>query len=264
MIQGFGVLHVDTKARDNFVRDLMEPARPQVDAYLLDWIMREPLKRQWFFEMPDGNCRLTASLTAHLSETTPMWGRAVAPFAEWVARTLWSTSAKLVREPAPPTRLTQRTKREVKGAPPLQPSIKAPRRDNLCPECGRTIRPESTKCANCSVANATKKMLEAARIGRETANGPEARKKHAITARKNALAQHSWNPADQPKWLTQELFTKTIQPLLASVPMSAIRKVLGVSKWYASKIREGYRPHPRHWEALAVLVRVSGVRATDS
>jgi hypothetical protein len=32
---------------------------------------------------------------------------------------------------------------------------------------------------------------------------------------------------------------------------------LGASRWYASRIRQGYRPHPRHWEALAELVGVS-------
>lgn len=255
---GLGVLHVDTKARDSLACDLMETARPQVDAYLLDWIMREPLKRQWFFEMPDGNCRLTASFTAQLSETAPMWGRAVAPFAEWVTRALWSSSAKLAREPAPPTRLTQRTKREVKSAPSLPSPIPAPRRENLCPECGKTIRRESTKCASCAVNDATTNMLEAARIGRQTANEPEAQAKRAIKARENALAQHAWKPSKQPDWLTPELFTQKIQPLLASVPLSAIRSSIGVSKWYASKIRQGYRPHPRHWQTLAKLTNVVG------
>jgi hypothetical protein len=47
-----------------------------------------------------------------------MWGRAVAPYAEWVTRALWSSSARLARESAPPTRLTQRFKREAKGGPP--------------------------------------------------------------------------------------------------------------------------------------------------
>jgi CRISPR-associated endonuclease Cas1 len=255
---GLGVLHVDTKARDSLACDLMEPGRPQVDAYVLDWIMREPLRRQWFFEQSDGNCRLMASFTAQLSETSPLWGRAVAPFAEWVTRALWSSSAKLIREPAPPTRLTQRIRREVKGAPPLALPIRTPRRENICPECGKTIRPESTKCAGCTVDDSTKKMLEAARIGRQTANGPEAQKKRAIKARANALAQHSWNSSDQPAWLTQEVFERKIQPLLANVPMSSIRSTLGVSKWYASKIRQGYRPHPRHWQALAGLVGVTG------
>jgi CRISPR associated protein Cas1 len=169
---GLGFLHVDTKARDSLACDLMEPVRPLVDAYLLDWIMREPMKRQWFFEMPDGNCRLTASFTAHLSETAPIWGRAVAPFAEWVARALWSSSAKLVREPAPPTRLTQRTKREVKGAAQLPPPIKAPKRGNLCFECGKAIDDRSAKCVDCHSGNAKQWMTDVARIGRQTANSP--------------------------------------------------------------------------------------------
>ena len=91
---GLGFLHVDTKARDSLACDLMEPVRPQVEAFLLDWIMKEPLKREWLFEQSDGNCRLMASFAARLSETAPMWGRAVAPIAEWVTRALWSRSEK--------------------------------------------------------------------------------------------------------------------------------------------------------------------------
>lgn len=235
----------------------MEPVRPQVDAYVLDWITQEPLKRQWFFEQTDGNCRLMASFTAHLSDTGPMWARAVAPFAEWTTRALWSSSAKLVREPAPPTRLTQRTKREVKGAPSLPQPIKAPARENLCPECGRRIKPESTKCIRCAVQDATKNMLEAARIGRQTANSPEARKKHAITARKNALSRHAWKASDQPAWLTETFYSEKVQPRLARISTSTIVRQISVSRWYAARIRDGYRPHARHWQALAKLVGVS-------
>ena len=67
-------------------------------------------------------------------------------------------------------------------------------------------------------------MLEAARIGRQTANGPEARKKHAITARKNALAQHAWKPSDQPAWLTEKFYAEKVQPLLATMSASAIAR----------------------------------------
>jgi CRISPR/Cas system-associated endonuclease Cas1 len=148
---GLGMLHVDTKARDSLACDLMEPVRPQVDTFLLDWIMKEPLKREWFCEQSDGNCRLMAPFTARLSETAPMWGRAVASFAEWVARALWSSSAKLARESAPATRLTQQFKREAKGAPPLPPSIRPPRRDNLCRGCGKTIADGCTNCSTCAV-----------------------------------------------------------------------------------------------------------------
>ena len=72
----------------------MEPVRPQVDAFLLDWITREPVKRSWFFEQRDGNCRLMSTLAIELSRTARTWGRAVAPLAEWVVRVLWSRAKK--------------------------------------------------------------------------------------------------------------------------------------------------------------------------
>jgi hypothetical protein len=258
---GLGVLHVDTKSRDSLACDLMEPVRPQVDAFLLDWIMKEPLKRGWLFEQSDGNCRLMAPFAARLSETAPMWGRAVAPFAEWVTRALWSSSAKLVRESAPPTRLTQRTKREVKGAPNMPLPIRAPRRENLCRGCGKTIQDGRANCAACAVVDATKNMLDAARIGRATGNGLEARKKHAITARRNALAQHAWKSSDQPAWLTDKVYSEKVQPVLAAMSASAIARQISVSRCYAGRIREGYRPHARHWEALAKLV--GGLNSDD-
>jgi CRISPR-associated endonuclease Cas1 len=254
---GCGMLHVDTKARDSLACDLMEPVRPQVDAFLLDWIMREPLKREWLFEQSDGNCRLMAPFAARLSETAPMWGRAVAPFAEWVTRALWSSSAKLARESPPATRLTQRFKREAKGAPPLPSSIKAPRRENLCRGCGKTIHDGGMHCARCAAGDATQNMLIAAKIGRQTAYGPEAQAKRANTQRKNALAQHSWKASSQPAWLTEKFYSEKVQPLLAATSASAIARQIAVSRWYAGRIREGYRAHPRHWEALAELVGVS-------
>jgi hypothetical protein len=35
----------------------MEVARADVDAFLIDWITPETLKREWFFEQRDGGCR---------------------------------------------------------------------------------------------------------------------------------------------------------------------------------------------------------------
>lgn len=71
---GLGVLHFDSRSRDSLASDLMEPIRPRVDAYVFDWINREPLRREWFFEQPNGNCRLVGSFAARLSETARTWG----------------------------------------------------------------------------------------------------------------------------------------------------------------------------------------------
>jgi CRISPR-associated endonuclease Cas1 len=78
---GIGVLHNDLRSRDSLACDVMEPIRPQVDAYLLDWLTKGPLKREWFFEKRDGNCRLMNSLAVKLSESALMWRRAIAPVA---------------------------------------------------------------------------------------------------------------------------------------------------------------------------------------
>ena len=90
---GLGFIHVDTPARDSLACDLMEAVRPRVDTYVLE-CLEQPLSRQWFFEQRDGNCRLMGPFAMRLSETAPTWAHAVAPFAEWVARQLWSANRK--------------------------------------------------------------------------------------------------------------------------------------------------------------------------
>lgn len=254
---GLGFIHLDYVDRDSLALDLLETIRPSIEAWLVNWVTREPLRRSDFFETGSGNCRLRSGICSQLSETAPTWGRLVAPWAEYVAQALWVASKpKRHIDLFRPTRLTQQRRTEAKGGR-WEPRIRVPKSEHLCPECGKTIRPESTKCVSCSVDDSTKKMLEVARIGRLTANGPEAQEKRAIKARANALAQRAWRSSNQPAWLTSELFTKKIQPVLATVPMSVIRSSLGVSKWYASKIRQGYRPHARHWQVLAELAGVT-------
>jgi hypothetical protein len=109
-----------------------------------------------------------------------------------------------------------------------------------------------------SVDDATKNMLDAARMGRETANGPEAQEKRAHTQRKNALAQHAWKPSDQPAWLTDTFYSEKVQPVLAAMSASVFARQISVSRWYAGRIREGYRPHARLREELAKLAGVAG------
>jgi CRISPR-associated endonuclease Cas1 len=255
---GLGFWHVDTPARDSLACDLMEPVRPQVDAFLLDWITREPLKRAWFFEQRDGTCRLMSALAVELAQTARMWGRAVAPFAEWVARTLWSNSRKPSDQVAPPTRLTQRHKREAKGAPSFSYNERAPRVQHLCRGCGKSIRAEHTYCNQCGLEGAKQRLIDAAKIGRQASRSPEARAKHRASRRRHAEACSNWDPSTQPAWLTAKIFAQRIQPLLARQSTSAIGSRIGVSRGYAGRIRDGYRPHPRHWQRLAALVGLTG------
>jgi CRISPR-associated endonuclease Cas1 len=254
---GLGFIHNDAPARDSVACDLMEPVRPLVDAYVLEWITREPLKREWFFEQRDGNCRLMASLAVRLSETAPMWARAVAPLAEWVARELWSRRRKPSCD-TPPTRLTQSRKREAKGAPSLPPAERAPRPLAVCRACGKDIKPGGRHCAECAVSAATEHIKEAARAARDRAHAPEARAKQADTQRRQRKAHADWSPSSLPQWLTETFYVEKIRPALASVSNSTIASRLAVSRCSASQIRSGkLHPHPRHWQALAQLVGAS-------
>src|ERR1035437_6860868 len=255
---GIGFLHVDTPNRDSLACDLMEVCRPKVDAFVLNWLQSEPLRKSDFWEDRNGNCRIGSSLAIKLCETSDTWRRLVAPVAEHVAQELLSSISRpastLARQRIA-TRLTQRNKREVKGSD--VPGVERPAPEHVCSGCGKTIRPERSNCANCAIDSATERLVNSARIGRVAARSPEARAKHVASRRRHAEACSAWDVSMQPAWLTSEVFSQQIQPLLAGISTSAIRSRIGVSRWYAGRIREGYRPHPRHWQALAQLVRVS-------
>ena len=255
---GLGLgLHTDTANRDSLVFDVLEPVRPQVESWLLDWIAKEPLRRADFFETPTGNCRLMARMCTHLGGTAPTWAKLVAPWAEYVARTLWAgaTSGR-ARNSILPTRLTQQRRTEAKGKI-WSPSAEPPKREHFCRGCGKKIADGRVNCADCAVEEATERLTVAAKIGRVAAQRPEARAKHVASRKRHAQAESAWDESSQPAWLTSELFSRKIQPLLTHLSTSMIRSRIGVSRWYASRIRQGYQPHPRHWLALAKLAGIS-------
>lgn len=255
---GIGVLHVDSPSRDSLACDLQEVIRPQVDAFLLDWITRETLKREWFFEQRDGNCRLMASLAVKLSETAPAWGRAVAPFAEWVAQTLWNTTSKLKRERAPATRLTERHRSEAEGGVYTPGTKPVPTPQRICRTCGVPLKHGRSHCAACAGPESSKRMLEIAQLGRIATHSPNAEALRAATRRRHAAALKSWQPSEHPRWLTEGVYLKQIQPALRDSTVSAIASALSISLPYATDIRAGRRrPHARHWRALAGLVGVA-------
>ncbi|MGI9101073.1 MAG: CRISPR-associated endonuclease Cas1 [Terriglobales bacterium] len=253
---GLGMLHADTPARDSLACDLMEAVRPCVDGWLLDWITREPLLRSWFIETETGNCRLTRELASKLSETSPTWGRFVAPYAERIASMLWSRRFASSREAVPPTRLTQNRKRQAKGAP-LATVVPSPAPQRRCRGCGKALREGRTHCATCAVPLATERLRVAAQNGRAVSHTPEARAKLGTTQRQHRLAEGAWSPAEQPGWLTTEFYDRRIQPRLAKFSNSVIASRIEVSRAYVGKMKKGYRPHPRHWQALAEMVRVA-------
>lgn len=251
---GIGVLHVDTPYRDSLACDLMEPIRPQVDAFVLDWLTREPLSRRFFFEQRDGNCRLMSPFASILSQTASKWAHGVAPVAEWFAQEVSISGSS--RRHNLPARLTQKYRREVNGA---EPHSKMPvfKSNTVCHNCGKEIERPRIYCDKCAKEMSAERITEAARLGLMKTLRPEAQAKRAATQRINAQAGWDWKPSDQPNWLTNDFYLTRIHPVLASQTISSIAKCLDVSYGYADQVRKGRIPHPRRWLALAELVGLS-------
>ncbi len=178
--------------------------------------------------------------------------------AERVSRARWSTIRKPARQLSPATRLTQRRRRQSKGGSSSLPAKPPPRPPAVCRTCGAPIRIGRTYCASCAVTISKEGLVKAARLGRVAAQSREARARHAETQLRHAAAKRAWQASSLPPWLDEETYLRRIQPRLAGVTISVISSALGVSNPYAADIRAGrHRPHPRHWMALAQLVRVS-------
>jgi hypothetical protein len=223
----------------------------------LNWITRETLKREWFFEQRDGSCRLMGPFAVQLAQTSRTWASAVAPAAEMISRTLWSTIRKQIRHHRPPTRLTQLHRREAKGVS-LQPvRTSPPRVDSYCRECGAKIGRGRDHCASCALKLSTTALIEAASRGRIVAQGDEAQARRSKTQLRHRAAFLAWKSSDLPAWLDEKCYLTEIQPRLRRITLSVLSSKLAVSIPYAVDIRSGRRvPHKRHWSTLAQLVGV--------
>jgi CRISPR-associated protein Cas1 len=252
---GLGVLHVDTPSRDSLACDVMEPIRPDVDAYILKWITNETLRRDWFFEQRDGSCRLMGSFAVRLSQTALTWANAVAPVAERIVQILWSTTTKPSRSERPPTRLTQNHRRERRGLPAITRKVLPPRPESFCKNCGVEIGKGRTYCAPCAIERNTVGLIDAAKRGRVAAQSEQAQEFRAESQRRHEAAKAAWSSADLPAWLNKDAYIREIGPNLKAVTLSVLASTLGISIPYAVSVRNGKRiPHPRHWKKLAALV----------
>ena len=143
--EGLGFIHKDSANRDSLALDLIETIRSEIEGWLLNWILTEPLRRADFHEASDGNCRIRPALCERLSETAPIWGKLVAPWAEFVAHSLYAggtgraTPVRLLKTP-----LTQTRRRKAKGAPPA--TLKMPKAQHVCRGCGKAIREDRENC----------------------------------------------------------------------------------------------------------------------
>lgn len=85
---------------------------------------------------------------------------------------------------------------------------------------------------------------------------PPASLMRAAKASAQRTANAAWE-ADQPDAAADPtVFRSVILPGLQSIPIAAIQEGIDVGHDAAWRIREGaLSPHPRHWEALALLAK---------
>ncbi len=248
--------HTDTKGRQSLALDLMEPVRPQVEAFVLDLLEQRTFRKVEFTETPDGHCRLKTPLTHELAETMPLWAKAVAPIAETVAHTL-GRAMDGKYEPATP--LTTRRHRDAqavvkarrKAASQVAESASVRQRPSAqaapqlwsCPDCGGQVTdPRHVRCDAC--------------IAADPGQAPEVRSRRgqAISARKRALRE--WEEANPGIDYDPDYFAREILPRLQGVKLTQIMEAAGASKSYASTIRSGrFTPHVSTWRALQAVTK---------
>jgi len=235
----------------------MEPVRPTIDAYVFDWLNRGPLRKEWFFEQANGNCRLMGPFAAQLSETAAAWRKAVAPYAEEAAKIFWQGRSKRSKFTLLPTRLTQARRSEAKAGNVVttKPCISPPKA--RCPLCGSGVTTGSVYCAKCVPDVNRENLLRQAKLGQIATHSAIAEARRSATHAKHVEALRKWNPSDLPGWLDEDTYRREVLRRLAKFTVKSIRVKLAVSHPYATLIKRGVSiPHPRHWLALAELTGI--------
>lgn len=259
---GLGIFHADAQSRDSFACDLMEAVRPDVDGCVWDLLRTRVFRRQEFFELGDGGCRLLPPLTHQLARTGPEWRRRLGPITEHVARLLiahaapsgpgqkarWRSRTATVPEPITlPTPLTgahHRTAQDPYRAPPQR---------------AETATAEGTFRAALVQVTApdpggTRFRLRALRRVDPDDETPPARPSGAP---RPPVSERLRLPVDAD---SRRLFHQRLVPLLRQLGVEELAKATGLSLSYCTRIRNGRcLPHRRHWSILVDAV----TRETD-
>ncbi len=153
---GIGLMHADLQSRDSLAADLMEPIRPEVDAWVLDLVQSNIFRKADFFETRDGVCRLMPPLTEQLMKTENHWRRLIAPIAEYVAKRLLvdpTAGSRRTDKIKLKTPLTQENRSRARDGVRRRrrPSSKRPRHllDRICADCGASVGPSTERCPSC-------------------------------------------------------------------------------------------------------------------
>jgi len=270
---GLGIVHVDYRSRDSFVLDLMEAARPDVDAYVLDLLRSRAFTRRDFSETRRGICRVLAPLSHELIKTAPHWASTIAPIVEGIASQLSDSPGSRIDQLSTPltgtnraagrTRKPRRHSRVAKATQPQPSKVRTPTPMPACKRCNEPVpRRERVYCDAClphyqreQYAKAfSGSGLEAIERMKQTGHDPThtaaAEEKRGATTAERKRAIREWE-ARYGKLTDLAAFGRDILPLIQGVSLSRLRCATGLSVRYVSQVRRGEKiPHPKHWDAF--------------
>jgi hypothetical protein len=128
------------------------------------------------------------------------------------------------------------------------------RQQNMCKVCGVEIGSRQKSCLACSAVPSAKRLIAISSKGLIASHSAEAQAKRSKKHHDLHTARRAWSASDQPSWLTEEFYVLKMKPKLLSQPSRGLARYLNVSRSYATQIRHGRVPHPRHWLRLAKLL----------
>jgi CRISPR-associated endonuclease Cas1 len=253
-----GVLHADQRGRDSLVLDLMEPLRPEVDSIVLGLLATRTLRARDFHETRQGNCRILAPLTHELARTTSMWRSNVGPIVEAFAQMVAATSFKI---DAIPTPLTQANRSAGRASVRRRPRATIRMSDlarTTCTGCGGRVvgqrrycdacRPETDAFQRVGVAA----LAQRRRAGADPAHGGEVARIRGDKWRERMKVEAEWERKHGKA--DPAIFQLEILPAIQAIPTRTLVEATGLTRAYCARVLKGERvPHPRHWDALAVL-----------
>ena len=138
---GLGIFHTDQRDRASLALDVMEAARPAVDAYALALLTQRTLAAREFVETREGACRITPRLAAELASTCTAWRQHVGPVVEWVAHTLSKHSSSRLPLRTPLTRRNWKQAWDERAPDPRRRRSRAEfvALPNTCRDCGAQL-----------------------------------------------------------------------------------------------------------------------------
>ncbi len=128
-------MHTD-RIPNGFVYDVIEPVRPTIDMWLIQFLTEHVLTRDDFSETERGEVRLSFSLRSQVTSIAPFIAQEIASYVEWIAQ-------MLAGETHVPTVMTANNKRKK----PLK-RIRV-KMERFCLDCGKPTVRNNQYCKDC-------------------------------------------------------------------------------------------------------------------